>query len=234
MNTQTRFGMVPVEPVIAIDGPSGAGKSSVARAVAKRGGWRYLDTGSLYRALTLGLLRRGLIGVEAERASWICATAPGITIAVELSPDEPRIYCDGVDVGMEIRGADVTKYVSEVSALPCVRGRLLELQRELIATGGIVVEGRDIGSVVWPQAQAKFFLTADLVARARRRHAEGVMKSPLDSVEVSLAERDEMDSTRSLSPLTMAEDAVFTDTTDLTFEEVVDRIWNEIESRLAS
>lgn len=226
--------MVPVEPVIAIDGPSGAGKSSVARAVAKRGGWRYLDTGSLYRAMTLGLLRNGLAQVDNERASWICATVPGIRIAAGLSADEPKIFCDDLEVGLEIRGEDVTQNVSEVSALSCVRARLLALQRELIASGGIVVEGRDIGSVVWPRAQAKFYLTADLAARARRRHAEGVTEKGLDFVEGSLAERDQIDSTRAVSPLTVAVDAILLDTTDLTFNEVVEKIWTEIERGLAS
>lgn len=222
-----------MEPVVAIDGPSGAGKSSVARAVASRAGWRYLDTGSLYRALTLGLLSRGLDQVRSDRAAWICAATPEIRIAAEPSAADPKIFCDDVEVGVEIRGEDVTKNVSEVSALPCVRTRLLTLQRELIAPGGIVVEGRDIGSVVWPQAQVKFYLTADLSTRAHRRHAENTTEKGLDSVSDSLAERDQIDSTRRLSPLTMAADAVVVDTTDLVFKEVVERIWNELERRLA-
>lgn len=223
-----------MEPVVAIDGPSGAGKSSVSRAVARRGGWRYLDTGALYRAMTLGLIRAGLAEVTGGREAWICATAPGITVSVGLSPDEPAIFLDDVEVGSEIRGDEVTRNVSEVSAVPCVRTRLLAIQRELIAAGGIVVEGRDIGSLVWPQAEVKFFLTADLAARARRRHAEGVTEKGLDFVEGSLAARDQFDSTRTVSPLAMATDAVLLDTTDLTFDEVVERIWNEIERGLAS
>ena len=226
--------MVPMEPVVTIDGPSGAGKSSVARALAKRGGWRYLDTGSLYRAVTFGLLNRGLNQVLSDRAEWICANVVAINVDAGLSADEPKILCDGAEVGFEIRGEDVTKNVSEVSALPCVRTRLLALQRELIAFGGIVVEGRDIGSVVWPEAQAKFYLTAELGARARRRHAEGVMAKDVDSVEDSLAERDQFDSARVLSPLTITAGAILLDTTYLTLEQVVQRIWIEIERKLSS
>jgi cytidylate kinase len=220
--------MVPVEPVIAIDGPSGAGKSSAAKALAARGGWRYLDTGSLYRAMTFGLLERGLDEVTSERADWICSKAAEIKITAGLSAAKPKIFCDGTDVGTQIRGEAVTRNVSEVSALPCVRSRLHSLQHEFIASGGIVVEGRDIGSVVWPQAEVKFYLTADLAARARRRHAEGVTNAG------SLAERDQNDSSRSLSPLTLAEGAVLVDTTHLTLEEVVHRMWDEIERELAS
>lgn len=219
---------------MAIDGPSGAGKSSVARAIASRGGWRYLDTGSLYRALTLGLLRQGLAEVKTDREKWICETAPKNNLTVGLSPAEPKIFLDGAEVGVEIRSEEVTKNVTEVSALPCVRSRLLALQRELIAPGGIVVEGRDIGSVVWPQARVKFYLTADLGARARRRHAELPVATGLDSVEGSLAQRDQVDSTRALSPLSVASEAILLDTTDLTFEEVVEQVWNEIERGLAS
>jgi cytidylate kinase len=223
-----------MEPVIAIDGPSGAGKSSVARAIATRGNWRYLDTGALYRAMTLGLLRRGLAGVSDRRPQWICAEAPAINISVDLSEDDPKIFCEGSNVEREIRGEDVTRNVSEVSALPCVRSRLLLLQHEFIGSGGIVVEGRDIGSVVWPAADVKFFLTADLAARARRRHAEGVTNEGLDMVEGSLAQRDQVDSTRSISPLTMATDAIRLDTTEMDFEEVVQRLWDAIERELAS
>ena len=226
--------MVAMEPVVTIDGPSGAGKSSVARALAKRGGWRYLNTGSLYRALTLGLIARGLDQVHSQRDEWICANAAEIRVGADLSADDPKTFCNGAEVGLEIRGTNVTKNVSEVSALPCVRAGLLSLQHELIALGGIVVEGRDIGSVVWPQAEAKFYLTADLTARAHRRHAEGSTGADVNSVEDSIAERDQVDSTRVLSPLTVAEGATVVDTTELTLEQVVVRIWDEIERKLRS
>lgn len=226
--------MVAMEPVVTIDGPSGAGKSSVACAIAKRGGWRYLNTGSLYRALTLGLLGRGLNQVSIERANWICANVAEIRVGADLSADDPKTFCNGAEVGFEIRGEDVTKNVSEVSALPCVRSELLSLQRELIALGGIVVEGRDIGSVVWPEAEAKFYLTADLAARAHRRHAEGQTEADIDLVEDSMAERDQVDSTRDLSPLTIADGAMVVDATELTLEQVVARIWAEIERKLPS
>jgi cytidylate kinase len=226
--------MVPMEPVIAIDGPSGAGKSSVARALALRGGWRYLDTGALYRSMTLGLLHRGLAGVTTERSQWICERESKIKVTAGLEAEDPKIFCDGMDVGREIRSAIVTKSVSEVSALPCVRSHLLSLQHELIGSGGIVVEGRDIGSVVWPLSEVKFYLTADLDARARRRHAQEVTDQRLTVVESSLAERDLIDSERSISPLTIAAGAVLLDTTELEFDEVVSRMWDEIGRRLAS
>jgi len=226
--------MVAMEPVVTIDGPSGAGKSSVARVLAKRGGWRYLNTGSLYRALTLGLLSRGLDQVSNQRAEWICANVAAIQVGADLSAHDPKTFCNGAEVGLEIRGEAVTRNVSEVSALPCVRSGLLSLQRELIALGGIVVEGRDIGSVVWPEAGAKFYLTADLAARAQRRHAEGSTGTDLNSVEGSIAERDQVDSTRVHSPLTIAEGAMVVDTTELTLEQVVARIWDEIERKLLS
>ena len=223
-----------MEPVIAIDGPSGAGKSSVARALAIRGGWRYLDTGALYRSMTLGLLHRGLAGITTERSQWICERESEIKISAGLIAEEPKIFCDGIDVGREIRGEIVTKNVSEVSALPCVRSRLLSLQHELIGSGGIVVEGRDIGSVVWPLAEVKFYLTADIDARARRRHAEELTDYGLTVVESLLAERDLIDSQRSASPLTIAAGAVLLDTTELALDEVVSRMWDEIGRGLAS
>ena len=226
--------MVAMEPVVTIDGPSGAGKSSVARILAQRGGWRYLNTGSLYRAVTLGLLGRGLAEVSARRADWICANVAAIEVGAQLSAVESRTFCNGVEVDFELRGAIVTRNVSEVSALPCVRSGLLSLQRELIAKGGIVVEGRDIGSVVWPEAAAKFYLTADLSARAQRRHAESSPRIDIDSVEDSIAERDQVDSNRVFSPLTIAEGAMVIDTTELSLEQVVTRIWGEIERKLQS
>jgi cytidylate kinase len=226
--------MVAMEPVVTIDGPSGAGKSSVARVLAKRGGWRYLNTGSLYRALTLGLLSRGLDQVSDQRAEWICANVAAIQVGADLSAHDPKTFCNDAEVDHEIRGEAVTRNVSEVSALPCVRSELLLLQRELIALGGIVVEGRDIGSVVWPEAGVKFYLTADLKARAQRRHAEGSAEIDIDSVEGAIAQRDQVDSTRSHSPLTIPEGAMVVDTTELTLEQVVECIWNEIERKLRS
>jgi cytidylate kinase len=223
-----------MEPVIAIDGPSGAGKSSVARALALRGRWRYLDTGALYRSMTLGLLHRGLDGVTTERSQWICEKEAKIKVTAGLEAEDPKIFCDGVDVGREIRSAIVTKNVSEVSALPCVRSRLLSLQHELIGSGGIVVEGRDIGSIVWPLSEVKFYLTADLDARARRRHDQEVSGEGLTVVESALAERDLIDSERSISPLTIAAGAVLLDTTELGFDEVVNRMWDEIGRGLSS
>lgn len=218
-----------MEPVVAIDGPSGAGKSSVAKAVAIRGSWRYLDTGSLYRAITFGLLGAGLEAIKQGRPEWICQQQEQIQVSAGLAPETPGIYCNGAEVSIEIRSDLVTRHVSEVSALGCIRARLLTLQREVIKGGGIVVEGRDIGSVVWPMAEVKIYLTADLQARAARRHAESASTAEVAHVEASLAARDQIDSTRDVSPLQMAPGALLIDTTDLTLEAVVNRIWTEIE-----
>ncbi|HUW79134.1 MAG TPA: (d)CMP kinase [Candidatus Nanopelagicaceae bacterium] len=221
-----------MEPVITIDGPSGAGKSSAARSIAELGGWRYLDTGSLYRALTYGLLHIGLDQVTNHRTEWICSKMLEIEIEVVASANNPKIFCDGIEVGNEIRTDLVIQNVSEISALECVRSRLLVLQRALINGGGIVVEGRDIGSKVWPEADVKFFLTADLAARAKRRHAEISDGQGLDSVEGSMAMRDAVDSTRPVSPLTVPGGSIYLDATALSLGQVVDRMWSEINRKL--
>jgi CMP/dCMP kinase len=206
--------------VVAVDGTSGSGKSSTSRGVAVRLGLRYLDTGAMFRAITWWLLREG-VDVRDEAAVAAAAGRPRIESGTD--PLAPTITVDGTDVSVEIRGDEVTAAVSPVSAVPAVRTRLLELQREAIGDGGIVVEGRDIGSVVWPQAEVKVYLSADPDARAARRAAEqGV--SDLAGTQQSLLERDRIDSGRATAPLTMAEGAVHVDSTHLGLEEVIDRI----------
>ena len=203
--------------VIAVDGTSGSGKSSTSRGVAERLGLRYLDTGAMFRAMTWWLLREG---IDVRDAAAVAAVAgrPGIESGTD--PAAPTITVDGHDVSVEIRGADVTAAVSPVSAVPEVRARLLDLQREVIGDGGIVVEGRDIGSVVWPQAEVKVYLSADPDARAERRAAEEG-GADLATTQQSLLERDRIDSGRATAPLTMADGAVHVDSTHLTLDEVV-------------
>jgi CMP/dCMP kinase len=205
--------------VVAIDGTSGSGKSSTSRGVAQRLALRYLDTGAQFRGLTWWLLRQG---VDVHDADAVAAVAEKPEILSGTDPSGPIILVDGVDVSEAIRGDEVTGAVSPVSAVPAVRARLLELQRELIGAGGIVVEGRDIGSVVWPQAEVKVFLSADPGARAARRAAETA--ADLAATEASLRSRDRIDSGRATAPLTRADGAVHIDTTPLSLDDVIDRV----------
>jgi cytidylate kinase len=212
--------------VVAIDGPSGSGKSSTSRGVAARLGLRYLDTGAMYRAMTWWMLREG---VDVQDREAVAARAGEPEILSGTDPNGPSIVVDGVDVGLAIRSAEVNAAVSPVSAVPEVRARLVELQRDAIGAGGIVVEGRDIGGVVAPFAQVKVYLTADPAARARRRAAEEG-GSDVDSTQRSLLERDSIDTSRAASPLTMAEGAVHIDTTAYSLDEVVDQVVALVEA----
>lgn len=210
----------PESLVIAIDGTSGSGKSSTSRGVADRLGLRYLDTGAMFRAMTWFLLRES---VDIADPDAVAARAGDPEIVSGTHPIEPTITVDGIDVSLAIRADDVTRAVSPVSVVPEVRARLLALQREVIGRGGIVVEGRDIGSVVWPQAQVKVYLSADPAARALRRAAEqGV--TDVAATQQSLLERDRIDSGRATAPLTMADGAVHIDSTHLSLDEVIGRI----------
>jgi len=211
---------LPPDMVVAVDGPSGSGKSSTSRGVAVRLGLRYLDTGAMFRAMTWWMLRAGVDVTDADVVASRCEE-PEILSGTD--PEGPGIMVDGVDVGVAIRSDEVNAAVSHVSVVPAVRSRLLELQRAAIGEGGIVVEGRDIGSVVWPQAQVKVFLTADPDARATRRAAE-TGSIDLTATRDSLLSRDRIDSGRATAPLVVADDAVAVDTTGHTLDEVIDRV----------
>ncbi len=212
--------------VVAIDGPSGAGKSSTSKLVAQRAGWNYLDTGALYRAVAWLALRE-----KISSADEILGALANNTIHFIADPKNPKVFVGDVDVTTEIRSEKVTESVSVISALPEVRAALLNLQRRLIneAERGIVVEGRDIGTVVAPDAPLKIYLQADIAARAARRSSE--IAAPVSSVSDSLAQRDEIDSTRAVSPLAKATDAVLIDSTDLDLEETVERVWELLKER---
>jgi GTP-binding protein len=215
--------------VVALDGPSGSGKSSTSKNVAIRAGWSYLDTGALYRAVTYIAL-----SIKSEIASEIISALAASPITFNSNPRDPQIFVGEKNVSEEIRSNEVTDNVSKISALPEIRAELLQLQRNLIdrADRGIVVEGRDIGTVVCPDAALKIYLTADISARALRRDAEQQDESRgVEAVEESLASRDLIDSTRTVSPLTMATDAVHIDSTVLTLDETVDRIWELLSQR---
>ncbi len=208
--------------VVAVDGPSGSGKSSTARGVADRLGLAYLDTGAMYRAMTWALLQ---LGTDLNDPEAIARDAEGVVISSGTDPLAPTIEVDGKDVSGPIRGPDVTDSVSLVAAVPRVRQLLVSLQRETVEASprGIVVEGRDIGSVVLPDAPVKIYLVADPAARAARRAAElgGIDAT---ATQADLARRDEIDSTRDASPLAKASDAVEIDGTHLTLDQVVDAI----------
>ena len=216
--------------VIAIDGPSGSGKSSVSRALAQAFNWQYLDTGALYRAVTLLALKME----SAEVEDLIDAlTSKAVELIWVGNPENPCVLLNGENVNMPIRSQEVTNRVSEIAANPDVRKFLLGVQREIInnAVHGIVVEGRDIGTVVAPQAQLKIYLHADIDARAQRRENEMIESIDRNEVGKSLASRDEVDSTRAVSPLMQAEDAAVIDSTRLSLQEVVDQVWKWLKQR---
>jgi cytidylate kinase len=207
--------------VVAIDGPSGSGKSTVARRVAIALGLRYLDTGAMYRAVTWLALHRG---VDLSRADELAELAARAELTVTANPEAPTIVVDGIDVSVEVRSPEVTAAVSTVSAVPGVRAAMVKRQREIIGTGGIVVEGRDIGSTVAPDAPVKVFLTADASTRAERRSLQdgaGVAAGAVASTEADLRRRDTADSTRVVSPLQQAPDATVVDSSGLDIDQVV-------------
>jgi cytidylate kinase len=208
--------------VVAIDGPSGSGKSTVARGVADALALRYLDTGAMYRAVTWLALQRHVPLDDAAALGELAQTAP---LLVDDSPGSPAIAIAGTDVTAAVRGADVTAAVSAVSAVPAVRAAMVARQREIIGDGGIVVEGRDIGTTVAPDAPVKLFLVADPSARAARRALQdGAGDQMVASTEADLARRDSADSTRTASPLTQAPDAVVLDSTSIDAQTVIDRV----------
>jgi cytidylate kinase len=212
--------------VIALDGPSGTGKTTVARKLAARLSAGYLDTGAMYRAVTLAVLRTR---VDPADSAAVAELARAVTLEIGTDPDQPSVLLDGEDVGATIRGAEVTAAVSAVSAVPEVREVLVAEQRRIVGevladTGGIVVEGRDIGTVVAPGAPLKVYLTASAEIRASRRSAQDSAagrRSTVDAARQSVERRDHLDSTRSASPLRVAEDAVPVDTSELKIDQVI-------------
>ena len=214
--------------VLAIDGPSGSGKSSTAKAIAIRANWSYLDTGALYRAVTYLALEN-----KTNDESSVLNLLKKSSITFATNPADPKIYVDGVDISEQIRFQRINDAVSAISAMGSVRQVLLDLQRQYISAApvGIVVEGRDIGTVVAPTAQLKIYLHADIVERAKRR--EGEMSESIDTQKISqsLANRDQIDSSRAISPLAQAEDAAVIDSTRLSLQEVTEQIWKWLKQR---
>ncbi len=217
---------------VAIDGPSGAGKSTIAKAAAARFGFIYVDTGAIYRTVGLAA-RRADADPHSEAA--VAALLPGLDIRFDYGPDgTQRMYLNGEDVSAAIRTPEASMYASAVSAIPAVRAFLLDMQRDMARTHSVVMDGRDIGTVVLPGADLKIFLTASLQARAKRRLAELAAKgdpSTLEEVTADMARRDEQDSNRAAAPLKAAPDAVLLDTSELTLNESIDAVCALVEGR---
>ncbi|CRK51320.1 Cytidylate kinase [Rhodococcus sp. RD6.2] len=218
--------------VVAMDGPSGTGKSSVSRRLADALAARYLDTGAMYRIATLNVLRSG---VDVDDADAVSAATEALVLSVGTDPSSDRVLLAGEDVTDEIRGGAVTAAVSAVSAVPRVRELLVDKQREFIAQHPrIVVEGRDIGTVVLPDADVKIYLTASAEARALRRNAQNVAEGRGDDYKAVLADvqrRDHLDSTRAVSPLRPADDSVLVDTSEIGIDDVIGRLLMVVRDR---
>ena len=210
---------------VAIDGPASAGKSTVAKRVAKKFGYVYCDTGAMYRAVTLAALQQGLSMTDTERISEL---AKQIKITFQPAEPEQRVFINGQEVTRDIRLPKVAKNVSAVAAIPTVRQEMAKQQRQIAAEGGIVMDGRDIGTTVLPHAPVKIFMVATAHERARRRYLEnkqkGITTTSLEELQRAIELRDQKDSTRKVSPLTQASDAIRLDTTNLTIDEVVAEI----------
>lgn len=216
--------------VITIDGPAGAGKTTISRALAERLGYRYVDTGALYRGVAVAARQHGIAPDDLEGLATLCHR---LELDFVKTDNGLRLHLDGRDVTDQIRSPEITMLASAVSAQPVVRDCLLRLQRTLGAARAVVFEGRDMGTVVFPQADVKFFLTADLSTRAKRRFAEmgGVSGPPLEKVTADMAQRDHNDSARDVAPLRPADEAVFIDSTHLDIDAVIDAMMAHIRRR---
>jgi len=215
--------------VITIDGPAGAGKTTVSRGLADRLGYRYIDTGALYRGVALAAQRAGVAPDDDEGLEALCQ---GLRLKFVRNADGCRLYNGEEEIESRIRTPEISMLASAVSARPVVRRFLLSVQRQFAREKGAVFEGRDMGTVVFPDAEVKFFLDAPLAVRARRRHDELAGRSPqsLDDVLKDMARRDHNDQTRSVAPLRPADDAIVIDSAGLTPEEVVNRMLDAIET----
>lgn len=217
--------------VVTIDGPAGSGKSTTARLVALRLGYTYLDTGAMYRAMTLKALEAG---IDLSSPEALAGMARSTDVRVETDPDGTRVILDGRDVTGLLRSPAVTRNASAVSAAMGVRERMVELQRQVGSRGGIVAEGRDIGSVVFPDAQVKIYLDAALPERADRRRKElesAGTTMAVEQLEQEMGARDKYDSSREHSPLCVPDGAVTIDTTSLTIDQQVERVVEEVRRR---
>lgn len=219
---------------VAIDGPASSGKSTISKFIAKETGFLYLDTGAMYRATTLAFLRNN---ISVDDASAIDELLENLVISFKNTEDGQLVFLNGEDVTREIRDLEVTRNVSEVSAIKALRVKLVQMQREIAENHSIIMDGRDIGTVVLPNAELKIFLVASVKERALRRFRENQEKGielSLEKLEEEIAHRDFLDSTRKESPLKKADDAIEIDTTSLSIQEVVSKITNLIQEKLTN
>lgn len=217
---------------VAIDGPAGAGKSTIARAAAAQLGFVYVDTGALYRTIGLAVCRRGIAGTDTQ---GIVDTLPAIQVALTYQDGAQHVLLDGEDVSDAIRTPQISAYASQVSSVPEVRAYLLDLQRDMARRQSVIMDGRDIGTVILPDAKVKIFLTASPEKRAARRCAELREKGEDVTVEGILADmerRDALDASRAVAPLRQAEDAVQVDTSDLTLEQSIQAVLTVIRDKM--
>ncbi len=216
---------------IAVDGPAGAGKSTIAKRVAKELGFIYVDTGAMYRSMALYFLRHGIKGSEEEKVSAACGD---IEVSIEYEDGEQQVFLNGENVNAFIRTEEVSMMTSDTSKYPKVREKLLSLQRELAKKKDVIMDGRDIGTCVLPDADLKVYLTASSGERARRRYKEQTERGivcDLEQIEKDIIARDEQDMNRAVSPLKQAEDAVLVDASDMTIDEVTAKIVSLYQSR---
>lgn len=215
---------------IAIDGPAGAGKSTIAKIISKTLGIIYLDTGAMYRTVALKAIREGINCLDSKALSELVSN---IDIKIKYSGNEQHIYLDGNDVSKDIRTPEISTGASNVAVVPEVRIKMVELQREIAIENDVVMDGRDIGTYVLPNARLKIFLTASIEERAGRRYKEQIEKGisgiTLDEVKKDMEYRDKNDSSRAFAPLSKAEDAIELDTTDMSIEEVAKKIMSFLE-----
>ena len=217
---------------VAVDGPAGAGKSSISKIVAKKLGYLYIDTGAMYRSVTWAVLHNH-IDVNNQKA--VEALLPDLDLTMEASDDSCKVFIAGQDVTDFIRTPQVNNAVSIVASYKGVRQYLVERQRLMAEAGGVILDGRDIGSVVLPDAELKIYLTASVEARAMRRYLEVKGTSneqPLEDIKESVMQRDDMDKNRKESPLIQVEDAVLVDSSDMTFDETVEHILHLVQERI--
>lgn len=217
---------------IAIDGPAGAGKSTIAKTVSKELGYIYVDTGALYRTVGLNALRKG---VDTKDAEGVIATLEGLEVSLRFIDKEQRVFLGDEDVSTAIRQNEVSMAASNVSAIPKVREFLFDLQRNIAKNNNCLMDGRDIGTVVLPDAQIKLFLTASAEARADRRYKELIEKGQTVDYDVILQEikdRDYQDSHREIAPLKQADDAILVDSTEMNLQETIDYMLNLIKERI--
>lgn len=217
---------------VAVDGPAGAGKSSISKIVAKKLGYLYIDTGAMYRSVTWAVLHNH-IDVNNQKA--VEALLPELDLTMEASDDSCKVFIAGQDVTDFIRTPQVNNAVSIVALYKGVRQYLVERQRLMAEAGGVILDGRDIGSVVLPNAELKIYLTASVEARAMRRYLEvkgTVNEQPLEDIKDSVMQRDDMDKNRKESPLIQVEDAVLVDSSEMTFDETVEHILHLVQERI--